>query len=409
MKKAYPWVVLMLLFLFSLLHQADKLLIGPLTSKIMDEFHINEAQMGFAISSSIVVAGILYPIWGFLSDRLNRAKLISLASFIWGTTTWFSAVARSYGFFVVTRASTGIDDAAYPGMYSLISDYFSPTARSRVFSVLKITYSLGYVLGAVFATTFGAKYGWRKVFFLTGAFGILFALLILLIVRDIPRGSSEHRSTMEKMTLSKVKEIIKKRTLIALYAQGFFAIFPINIITFWFFRYLETERGLTGGGLVLVTAIAVSSIAIGIPVSGILGDKMFMKDKRGRLKAGFLTFVGSIFLIGAIMTPVKSFPQFIVLVSIGCFFSSFATPNVVAAISDVSMPEARSTALAIQSFVETIGSAISPTIAGIIAYKTNLKFTFVSILSVSSFFWAICFLVAIKNISHDLEERVQVL
>ncbi len=399
----------MLLFLFSLLHQADRLLIGPLTSKIMDEFHINEAQMGFAISSSIIVAGILYPIWGFLSDRFNRAKLISLASFIWGTTTWFSAIARSYGFFIATRASTGVDDAAYPGMYSLISDYFSPSVRSRVFSVLKMTYSLGYVLGAVFATTFGAKYGWRKVFFLTGAFGVLFAFLILFIIRDIPRGASEHIETVEKMSLSKVKEIVKKKTLIALYAQGFFAIFPINIVTFWFFRYLETERGLFGGSLVLVTAIAVSSIAIGIPVSGILGDKMFMKDKRGRLKAGFLTFVGSLFLIGAIMTPVKSFAQFIFLVCIGCFLSSFAAPNVAAAISDVSMPEVRSTALAIQSFVETVGSAMSPTIAGVIAYKTNLKFTFVSILSISSIFWAICFLVAIKNISHDLEERAHIL
>lgn len=134
-----------------------------------------------------------------------------------------------------------------------------------------------------------------------------------------------------------------------------------------------------------------------------------MKDKRGRLKVGFLTFVGSIFLVAAILTPIKYFTHFIILVSVGCFFSSFATPNVAAAISDVSIPEARSTALAIQSFVETVGSAISPTIAGIIAYKTNLKFTFVSILSVSSFFWAICFLVAIKNISHDLEERVHVL
>lgn len=406
-EKSKPLIVLLVFFFFALLHQADRFLIGPLTSKIMDEFSINEAQMGLAISSSIIVAGILYPIWGYLSDRFNRAKLIALSSAIWGLTTWFSAIAGTYRIFVITRASTGIDDAAYPGVYSLISDYFSPAFRSRVFSVLKMTYSLGYILGAVFATTFGAYFGWRKVFYLTGAFGIIFALLILSIVRDVPRGASEHKTSVEKMTFSKVKEIVKKRTLLALYAQGFFAVFPINIITFWLFRYLEIERGLTGGNLVLVTAIAVSSIGIGIPVSGILGDKMFIKDKRGRLKVGFLTFVGSIFLVAAILTPVKYFTHFIILVSVGCFFSSFATPNVAAAISDVSIPEARSTALSIQSFIETLGSALSPTIAGIIAYRTNLTFTFVSVLSASSIFWAIFFLIAIKNIPYDLEERIK--
>lgn len=117
---------MVIFFFFALLHQADRFLIGPLTSRIMGEFNINEAKMGFAISSSIIVAGILYPIWGYLSDRFNRAKLVALSSLLWGLTTWLSAIAKTFPFFVITRASTGIDDAAYPGLYSLISDYFSP-------------------------------------------------------------------------------------------------------------------------------------------------------------------------------------------------------------------------------------------------------------------------------------------
>jgi hypothetical protein len=40
------------MFLFLLLHQADKLLIGPLTSAIMEDFAINEAQMGCGIPCS---------------------------------------------------------------------------------------------------------------------------------------------------------------------------------------------------------------------------------------------------------------------------------------------------------------------------------------------------------------------
>ena len=40
----YRWFVVAVFFFFMLLHQADKLLIGPLTTPIMKEFGIDEVQ-----------------------------------------------------------------------------------------------------------------------------------------------------------------------------------------------------------------------------------------------------------------------------------------------------------------------------------------------------------------------------
>jgi len=40
------WFVVAVFFLFMLLHQADKLLIGPLTTPIMETFNINEVEIG---------------------------------------------------------------------------------------------------------------------------------------------------------------------------------------------------------------------------------------------------------------------------------------------------------------------------------------------------------------------------
>lgn len=78
----YRWYVAAVFFLFLLLHQADKLLIGPLTSAIMADVQINEAQMGAVSSLAIVVASVLYPVWGYLYDRYARSKLLALASAI---------------------------------------------------------------------------------------------------------------------------------------------------------------------------------------------------------------------------------------------------------------------------------------------------------------------------------------
>ena len=111
----YRWFVVVVFFIFILLHQADKLLIGPLTTPIMETFRIDEAQMGAVFTGALLVGAVLYPVWGYLYDRYARAKLLALASFLWGSTTWLSAIAPTFPAFLVTRASTGVDDSSYPG------------------------------------------------------------------------------------------------------------------------------------------------------------------------------------------------------------------------------------------------------------------------------------------------------
>ena len=78
----HRWFALFAFFMFELIHNTDKLLIGPLTTPIMDTFHINEAQMGAASTAALLVGTALYPVWGYLYDRFARPKLLALASFI---------------------------------------------------------------------------------------------------------------------------------------------------------------------------------------------------------------------------------------------------------------------------------------------------------------------------------------
>ena len=92
-KNRQRWIAVAIFFLFMLLHQTDRLLIGPLTSSIMAEFNLSEVQMGGIITGSLILGSIFYPIWGFLYDRFTRPKLLALASLLWGITTWLSAIA----------------------------------------------------------------------------------------------------------------------------------------------------------------------------------------------------------------------------------------------------------------------------------------------------------------------------
>jgi MFS family permease len=394
----YRWYVVGAFFVFMLLHQADKLLIGPLTTPIMEYFKINEAQMGLVSSGAILVGAIFYPLWGYFSDKYSRAKLISLASFVWGATTWLSALAKTFGVFVVTRASTGIDDASYPGIYSLISDYFPPKSRGKVYGLLQIASPLGYMVGMVLSLTLVQAIHWQGVFFLTGSLGIVLSFVIFFTVRDAPRGSSEttidlaelQEKPVYKFDWVKVRQIFKKRSLILLFLQGFFGVLPWQVITFWFFRYLETERHFSSGQVMITMVTAIVFLAAGYPIGGALGDRLFKKNMRGRLIVSATgVLAGALMLWLSLSIPDQNVVLFTVSMAVTAIFIPFASPNVLSTVYDVTVPEVRSTANSIQNLIEQGGSAVAPTLAGLIAFSATLK---TAILYICVGAWILCFL-----------------
>lgn len=394
MKSRYRWFVVFVFFAFMLLHQSDKLLIGPLTTPIMDTFGIDEARMGAVFTGALVVQAVFYPLWGYLYDRYARSKLLAAASFIWGSTTWLSAIAPTYPAFLVSRASTGIDDSSYPGLYSLISDYFGPAMRGRIFGLLQLTQPLGYMLGLVVATLLSGAVGWRGVFYITGSLGVLLSVVIFLGVREAPRGKGEPElADLEHIGVYRFDKdialgLFRKRSLLFLFAQGFAGVFPWNVITYWFFRYLETERNYGPDAVLMTMAPVVLVLASGYFVGGALGDFFFKRTPRGRLLVSMTAvLVGAILLVFTMDVPVGNQALFLVMLMITALFIPFASANVISTVHDVTLPEVRSTALAVHYFIENAGAALAPLLAGLIAVRSSLGRA-ILLICVSA--WVIC-------------------
>jgi predicted MFS family arabinose efflux permease len=410
MKPRYRWYVAFVCFLFLLFHQADKYLISPLVTPIMEEFQINEAQMGAVSSLAIIVSALLYPLWGYLFDRYARPKLLALASLIWGSTTWLSALAPTFPAFVATRASTGIDDSSYPGLFSLMSDYFEPGKRGRVYGVLRMSGPLGFMLGTVLAATLGGSLGWRNVFFITGSVGVIVAVLIFFTVRERPRGVCEPEMQEvgyvdeRKIEWATVRSLFRNRSFLLLMVQGFFGVFPWNVLTFWFFRYLETERGYSSGQAMTTMIVAIVTLSAGYYVGGYLGDLLFQRMKQGRIIVSALgVLAGAAFLYVTMSIPAEQTGLFMVLLGLTGVTMSMASPNVTALTFDVTVPEVRSTAQSIQKLVEDGGSAVSPFLAGLIATRYSLH---VAILVICIATWLLCaafFATMIRTVPHDVD------
>ena len=416
MRSRYRWFVVAIFFCFMLLHQADKLLIGPLTTPIMDEFGINEAQMGAVSTGALIIGTIFYPLWGYLYDRFARAKLLAIASFIWGATTWISSRARTFGFFVGSRASTGIDDSSYPGLYSLISDYFGPELRGKVYGLLQVAMPMGYLLGLILATVVGQALGWRNLFFITGGIGILLAFVIWFGVKEAPRGQAEpelrdlEQIGVYRFHWREALQLFRKRSLVLLFIQGFFGVVPWNVLTYWAFRYLETERGYDTGQATVVMGLVVLVLAAGYFVGGSLGDMAFKRTRRGRVYVStFGILMGAIFLFLAVRVPMDNPTLFMILLGITALFMPFASPNGAATVHDMVAPEMRSTALAVQYFIEQGGAALAPLAAGLIAVRSSLQ---TAILATCIGTWLLCALFysfIARSLPQDMEHLRQLM
>ena len=118
---------------------------------------------------------------------------------------------------------------------------------------------------------------------------------------------------------------------------------------------------------------AVLVLAVGYFVGGMIGDFFFKRTSRGRvLVAMVAVLVGAILLTFTMNVPVQNQTMFLIMLVFTALFIPFASPNVISTVYDITLPEVRSTALAIQYFIENVGAALAPLLAGLIAVRSSL-------------------------------------
>jgi len=394
----YRWFVVVVFFFFMLLHQTDKLMIGSLQVPVSETFGIGNKEWGFINTGALIVATLLYPIWGYLYDHYGRAKLLALASAIWGATTWLSSIVRTYPAFLGTRASTGVDDSSYPGLYTLIADYFGPTMRGKIYGILQLAQPIGYLLGTILALMVAPLLGgWRSIFYITGSLGLIIAVLIFFGVKEVPRGRAEPEwagmaeEELEHFHFSwqEAKEIFRRKTMWFIFAQGFAGQFPWNVIVYFFFGYLMLERGYDNDSVLFTMAPVILILAAGYFVGGSLGDALFKRTNKGRIIVSSVgVLMGAIFLYFAMTTPVEARTQFFIFMCLTAVFMPLSSANVIATVYDITIPEVRSTAQATEYFVENTGAAFAPAITGILAEAIGLS-TAILVLCLTA--WILCF------------------
>ena len=155
-------------------------MVAPLIPRLSAAFGVSAQTIGLIVPAYLIPYGVATLVYGVLSDRLGRRRimLVSLTAFV--LLTGLTAAARSVSELVAIRLVTGLGaSGVVPLGLALIGQVYPYERRGR---------PLGWLFGAMaggaaFGSTFGALLepwlGWRWIFILVSALGaVMFALLL---------------------------------------------------------------------------------------------------------------------------------------------------------------------------------------------------------------------------------------
>jgi sugar phosphate permease len=182
------YYVLVLSFIVGLVMFLDRVCMGAATPDIMREFNLDKIAMGWSVSAFNWTYALFQVPGGWLADRFGSRIVLAVAIAWWSIFTAATGAAFNGGSLAIMRGLFGMGEAAAWPAASRSLLRWLPT-RQRAFG--QGFQHSGARLGAAFAPTLVvviiAATGWRGVFYLFGAMGILIALAWYLYYRDMPQ------------------------------------------------------------------------------------------------------------------------------------------------------------------------------------------------------------------------------
>ncbi len=371
-----PWYrnyVLGLLFVGYVLNAVDRGLLGVLLEPIRHAFNASDTLLGIlnGLAFSIFYSFLGIPI-AALADRTNRRNVLAAAIALWSAMTALCGMAVNFLMLFIGRVGTSVGEAGgSPPSHSIIADYFPPEKRGTALSVYALAIPIGTMM-ANLAGGWGNEFvGWRWTFILNGIPGVILALLIVMTVKELPRGHSDVRGAsgtaddtphfMEVFKLLWKRKAFRHLSLAAgLHSLVWYAGSSFN--NAFLMRSHQMTTGEAGSWVALFSGLGV----IGTFLGGYLSDRLSIKtgDRRWYLWVpGIATFAMVPFQFSSYLSSnmpilVTSFCTMFILASV-FFGPSFAMTQ---ALVTVRM---RAMAASVLLFVQTIvGLTLGPWLTG---------------------------------------------
>jgi MFS transporter, Spinster family, sphingosine-1-phosphate transporter len=307
----------------------------------------SDARWGFILGQFKWVYALLSPVGGFVADRVSRRLTICGSLFVWSAVTLWTGHVTSYAELLAARSLMGISEAFYiPAALALIADYHTSRTRSRAVGVHQMAIYAGVIVGGFGGYAADAPgLGWRLALTACGLFGMLYAIPLVLLLRDVR--SSE---VAEEQSPGSPVELLTNRSYLLLVVCFTLPALAGWVVRDWMPAVLKQQFDIGQGPAGVAATLSWQMAAIvGAFVGGWLADRWVRNTVRGR------TFVSALglALIPAIL-GVGIAPSLTVAIAFLTVFGlgwGFFDVNNMPILSQLVRPRLRATGYGVMNFV----------------------------------------------------------
>lgn len=305
--KAYPWIVVGLLWIVALLNYMDRQMLSTMRNAMQIDISELESAVNFGRLMAIFlwIYGLVSPFAGAIADRVSRKWLIIASLGVWSAVTTLMSFCTNYNEIFWLRALMGVSEALYiPAALSLIADYHTGKSRSFAIGIHMTGLYLGQAVGG-FGATLAAAFSWQQTFHWFGVIGIAYAVLLMVLLYEKRDVAQENISATPEQKIPVLKGFGMIFSNMAFWVILFF--FASTSLPGWATKnWLPTlfadslNTPMSQAGPISTITIALSSF-LGILAGGPLSDKWVKRNVKGRVYTsaiGLAMMIPALILLG---------------------------------------------------------------------------------------------------------------
>ena len=258
--KNMRWVVIGMCFLANAINYIDRANLAIAAPHIQAELGLDAVAMGLVLSAFFWTYAFCQMPAGWFIDKVGVRVSLAFAVGWWSVFTATTGLAPTFGHMIGSRFLLGVgESAAMPSFAKAAYNWFPRRERGIACSIFDSGSRVGSALSLPLIALIISYIGWRGSFIITGAIGILWALVWWFLYRDpekyrhiapeqvdallAERGTAD--AAQAETPRVSWKGLFRYRTVWGLMIGLFCLNFAIYFFITWFPSYLMETRGFS--------------------------------------------------------------------------------------------------------------------------------------------------------------------
>lgn len=351
-----------------MMYSVDRMTVSSAIGLISQDFGLEKGSSGILLSSFFYgFIGFLF-ISGIIADKLSGKPVLILGLMIFSLATIFTGLAGSLSALIFYRVMTGIGEGIFWPAASLeVANVTTEKQRTTVMSLYWMGYPIGGFLGTWLGAMLGPVYGWRVVFYVAGAMGVVVAILYAILVKNGPKPTGAKTKV--------VKEKVPLRLLFTTPSVILMALYYFVLLCGWWIVLLWAPTFLMNAKQMPIGMAGTIASLLGL--TGALGGFLLGRYcDRGNFNRKRWVLISITLLSGVLMAALVAdlpIPAVVVLVMLLGFIGYPITPLVLAFTSELVPASIRGAAIGFVMNVGMTAGGISPVLAGYLAERYTLS------------------------------------